>query len=300
MKNLYNLIILSFVLFILTTGCDSKKEVVPAYLHIIKFTLTTNPLTEGLNTQEISDAKVFANGKEIGSFELPITIPISVKGNKVEILVLANIKENGSSSKRVNYSPYLYFIDTLNLAENEIDSIRPKIRYRSNANFAWLEDFEDQANSLQKSGSSNTNDSLLIIPTSNNGVDQPFSGSKYCGLIDIAASDKEVIFERNTLNQYTVPNKGADVYLEMDIKTNVNLQVGIYTDDGTTIQEIPIYVIFDTETKWKKAYINLNSETGTLSSNSKIRLFFGIYKSGSDITTAPKVYLDNLKLIYLN
>ena len=61
-----------------------------------------------------------------------------------------------------------------------------------------------------------------------------------------------------------------------------------------------MYIIFDTETKWKKAYINLNSETGTLSSNSKIRLFFGIYKSGSDITTAPKVYLDNLKLIYLN
>ncbi len=300
MKNLYNLSFLSFVLFILTTGCDKEKEEIPAYLHIAKFTLSTNNLTEGLNTQDISDAKIFVNSKEIGSFELPVTIPVLSKGN-VTVSIFPNIKENGSSSKRVNYKPFKIFEQNITLEALKVDTIKPTTSYRANCNFLWIEDFDDNANSLQRlANRNNTSDSLVIIPTSTLGVEQPFSGSNFCGFINIAASSNDVFFDRNTLNQFTVPNLGADVFLEIDVKSNTYLQVGFISDDGTTVEEHNVLEIFETDGKWKKIYVNLKPETSELKVNTKISIFFSVYKPASDITLSPKVYLDNLKLLYLN
>jgi len=297
MNHLFKFGILSFVLS-LFLGCDKEKEAIPSYLHIKKFTLTTNPLTQGTNTQDITDAKVFANGIEVGTFELPATIPIFAEGN-VEITIFPTIKETGSAYNRKYYKPYIAFIDTLNLKQLRIDTIQPTTAYKNNAKFDWLEDFEDFGSSLVKYGLNNTKDSLKIIATNLPGINQPFLNSNYCGRISIDSSSVFEDFEVTTIASYNVPKLGTDVYVELDFKSNANFQVGIFTDDGSIISRNPVFYAFPTNDVWKKIYINLKPETGDLTPSTTIRVFFGVYKDPSNPDLKPLVYVDNLKLVYV-
>lgn len=295
-----NLLFKSFLPLIvvasLLSSCDKEDEPIPSYLHITKFSFTSNPVTQGLGTYDIIGAKVFVNGKEIGNYELPVTIPVLSSGNAI-VEVFPNIKENGSISNQKYYKPYQSFLDTVFLEPKLIDTIRPKSTYRSNTNFAWIEDFEDQAVSLQPSGLSNTKDSLVVIPSNTVGVDMPFTGSNYVGFINIQ-NDSDVIFERSTVSTFVLPNLGTDVYVELDIKTNIVFQIGVYTDDNINIIQAPVLVVNPTDGNWKKIYVNLKSETGDLSTGTKVRLFFGTYKDNGD-TVDKYIYLDNLKLVYV-
>lgn len=297
MNHLFKSLILSFVLAGLL-GCDREKEAVPAYIHIKKFTFTSK-LGQGLNTQDISDAKVFANGQEVGTFELPVTIPVFATG-KVEITIFPNIKENGSSNYRKYYRPYEGFIDTIDLEAIKIDTIQPKTTYRLNTTFSWIEDFDDQAMAMEKYALNNTKDSIQIIKTSTTGVDQPFSGSTHCGYIHILPRDSFVDFEYSTLDWLTLPNLGNDVFVEIDYKSNVNMQVGVYINNGAGITRNDVLFTYPTDGKWKKIYINLKSEISDMPANAKVRVYFGIYKSQGDATTEPMVYLDNLKVVHVN
>lgn len=298
MNHLFRSLVLSFVLAGLS-GCDREKEAIPAYIRIEKFTLTTDLISQGLNTNDINDAKVFANGQEVGTFELPVTIPVFATG-KVEIIIFPNIKENGSSNYHKYYRPYNAFTDTIDLKELRVDTIRPKTTYRSNTSFDWMEDFDDQALSMVKYALNNTNDSIKIIPTSTPGVDQPFPGSNYCGYVHISPRDSFVDFELSTFNWIpNLPTLGTDVFVEMDYKSNVNLQLGVYIDNGSSISRNDVLYTYPTDGKWKKIYINLKSEISDMSASSKVRVFFGIYKEQGDTQTEPMVYLDNLKLVYV-
>ncbi len=285
-----------FVFASLFYSCDKEDEQVPAYLHITKFSFTSKVSDFGLGTSEIISAKVFVNGQEIGNFELPATIPVLSSGKSI-IEVFPNVKENGSISNQKYYKPYTSFRDTLFLTPKVIDTIVPTSTYRSNTNLVWMEDFEDQAISMVKSGYNNSKDSIVAIPTNTSGVDQPFTGSDYTGYVNIT-DDTLVIFERSTVNSFELPNLGTDVYVEMDIKTNVPVQVGIYADNNITVIQSPVLVVNATDGKWKKIYVNLKSETGDLASGTKVRIFLGTYKESGD-TVDKHIYIDNLKLLYV-
>jgi hypothetical protein len=292
-KPLTYLFLLSIVFF----SCDKEKEAIPSYIRISNFSLSTNPGVQGLNTQDIVSAKIFVNGTEIGNFELPALVPV-LKTGLSYVEIYPNIKENGSSNSQKYFKPYNGYMDTIDLQEGKVIQVNPQVTYRSNTKFRWIEDFEDQGISLQTSGLNNTNDSLVIVPTSTAGVDQPFSGSDYCAYVK-CTSDSFVIFERSNTEIFNnLPFLGTDIYVELDIKTNVSFQVGIYTDDGNTVSQIPVMVINPTEGKWKKIYVNLKSETGGLTAGTSVKLFFGFYKEAGD-TVDKEVYLDNLKLVYL-
>lgn len=298
MNHLFKPFLILLVFSSLFLSCDQEQEAIPSYLHISKFTLSSNPLTQGLNSSDIISAKVYVNGTEIGTFELPATFPVIAKG-AVEVIIFPNIKENASSNSQKYFKPYESFTQSVVLEAGKIDSIKPSITYRSNATFRWMEDFEDQAISIVKSGYNNSKDSFISIPTSTPGVDQPFSGSNYCGFVEVK-SDSFVVFERSTLSTFSdLPFLGTDVYVEMDIKSNASFQVGVYTYNGADYVQDPVMVVNSTAGKWKKIYVNLKPQIGDLSAGTPVRLFFGFYKENGDATDY-KVYLDNLKLVYVN
>lgn len=296
MNHLFKFSILSFVLLFFL-GCDKEKEPIPSYLHIKKFTLTTNPLTEGANTQDITDAKVFANGIEVGTFELPVTIPVFSEGNVV-ITLFPTIKETGSAYNRKYYKPYVAFIDTINLKNLRVDTIQPKTSYKSNAKFDWLLNFDDGGSSLVKYGLNNTTDSLKVISSISPGVNAPFSSTN-SGMISIDSPSIFEDFEIATIKSFPALSIGTDVYVEMDFKSNANFQVGVFTDDGSVITRSPVFYAFPTNGAWKKIYVNLKPETGDLSSISTFRVFFGVYKDPDNPDLKPLVYMDNLKLVYV-
>jgi hypothetical protein len=298
MNHLFKLLNTLFVFSILFYSCDNEKEIIPSYLHIDKFSFTSNPVTQGLNTAEIVSAKVFVNGKEIGNFELPATFPVLFDGKAI-VDIFPNVRENGSSNNQKYFKVYTSFSDTLDLSPERIDTIRPKSTYRSNCTFDYIEDFEDGGISLIKSGGNSTNDTLRIISTSTPGVDQPFTGSKFCGFVQVN-SDSFFVFERSTSSVFNSwPNLGKDIYFEMDIKSNISLQVGLYTDDGLQVRQVPVLVANETQNTWKKIYVNFKTETGDLPLGTKYRVFLGFFKDNSEYSEV-KVYLDNLKVVYVN
>jgi hypothetical protein len=296
MNHLFRSFILLFVFSALLSSCDKEKEGIPSYLHVTRFTFTTIPLSQGLNTSDISSAKVFVNGMEIGNFELPATFPVLAEGNaKVEIF--PNIKENGLSNSQKYYKPYEAYSTQTVLELGKLDTIKPHTTYRSNATIKLVEEFEDPGIAFERSGANNTNDSLIRISTSSTGVDQPFGGSSYCGFVKLT-SDSFVTFQRNSTGSFTLPNLGTDNYVELDIKSNINIQVGILVyDDGYWVT-VPVMVAFPTNNQWKKIYVNLKTETSDLPAGTPIRLFFGFYKDDGD-TEDKFVYIDNIKLVYV-
>lgn len=297
MNHLFKSGLILFVFALLFVSCASEEAPVPSYIRVDPFSISSNPATQGLGTSDIISAKVFVNGSEIGNFELPATIPVLAEGN-ARLEIYPNIKENGQSNSQKYYKPYEAHISNQLLQKGQITPVKPSSTYRSSAVFRWTEDFEDQGISLTKSGGNNTGDSLVAIPSSTPGVDQPFSGSSYCGYVKIS-TDSFAVFERSTLEVFgDLPFMGSDIYVEMDIKTNVALQLGIYTDDGSEVRQVPVLVVNPTGGVWKKIYANLKTETGGLNSGTKVRLFFGLYKEDGD-TVDKELYLDNLKLIFL-
>lgn len=297
MNRLFKYHLTLFVFSLLFISCDPEQEVVPSYLKIGPFTVSSNPATQGLATSEVVSAKVFVNGSEIGNFELPALVPVLAEGNAA-VEVYPNIKENAQANSQKYYKPYEAYVTTKTLVKGESTNITPATTYRSSTVFRWTEDFEDQGISLTRSGMNSTTDSLIALPVNTPGVNQPFSGSSYCGYLKLT-TDSFAVFERSTLEVFgDLPFIGSDIYVEMDIKTNVALQIGIYTDDGIDVNQIPVLVVNPTNGEWKKIYTNLKSETGGLTSGTKVRLFFGFYKDNGD-TEDKVLYLDNLKLVYL-
>ena len=79
------------------------------------------------------------------------------------------------------------------------------------------------------------------------------------------------------------------------------MQFGIYADKQFSVEQIGVFVVSPTGGEWKKIYINLNSETGTLKDSDKIQIFFGIYNDGEkNPGFVPEIYIDNLKLVHLD
>ncbi len=296
MNPLFKPFLFFFVFSALFISCDKEKEGIPSYIHLGKFTINTNPGTQGLNTHDIPSAKVFVNGMEIGNFELPATFPVLAEGNcKVE--VYPNIRENGSSNSQKYFKPYEAYTIQANLAKRRVDTIRPVSTYRSNTNFKFLEDFEYPGIAFERGGANNSADSLVRIPTSTPGVDQPFSGSSHCGFVKVT-SDSFITFQRNSTGSFTLPNLGTDNYVELDLKSNVSVQVGLLVFDNGSWVTVPVMVAFPTNDQWKKIYVNLKTETSDLQASTPLRLFFGFYKDDGD-TQDKHVYIDNVKVLYV-
>ncbi|MBC7425915.1 MAG: hypothetical protein H7321_05210 [Bacteroidia bacterium] len=284
------------LLSLIMASCDRKKELIPSYLHITKFSFTTNFATQGAATSDISDVQVYANSQYMGTYELPVTIPIPLSG-LTYLQLVPGIKENGSPNSRIPYVPYITYTDTIILAETRVDTVRPNTTYKPNAFFPLIEDFEDQSVSFAKSGNSNTIDSVKIITVGNPELFMPGVNSKFTGFIEMNGTNFPEIFEITSLNSYLLPNRGTDVFIELDYKTNTFVQIGIYAEKPTIYEQIPLYVLYPTDT-YKKIYINLKVEVSDFDAGVKSKIFFGIYHN--DVNLQPRVYLDNIKLVYLN
>jgi hypothetical protein len=297
MNHLFRSFISIFVLSILLSACDKEKETVPSYLQISKFTFTSNSLTQGLGTYDIPSAKVFVNGMELGNFELPVTLPVTTEG-LVTVQIFPNVKENGLGNIQKYYNPYNFYTTEVTLHKQEITPIKPVSTYRDSAKINLIEDFEDQGMALEPSGI-NIGDSFVIIPTSTPGVDQPFTGSNYCGYMQMTI-DSFGVFQRSTTETFLdLPKYGTNTYVELDVKSNINLQVGILVNDGTTWIPVPVMVAFPTNGKWKKLYVNLKSETSDLPAGTAVKIFFGCYKDAGD-TEDKYVYIDNIRLLFVD
>ena len=78
------LFITYYLLLILSmSSCEiiNPEIKIPSYMHIDSISLNTDYPTQGTNSNKITDAWIYIDGKLTGTFQMPVTFPILAEGN---------------------------------------------------------------------------------------------------------------------------------------------------------------------------------------------------------------------------
>ena len=250
--------------------------------------------SQGSSAHNIVDAWIYVGGKFIGVFELPTTVPILTSGEQ-DLTILAGIKKNGLASERVAYPFYDSYSVKHQFEATRVDTIIPAFTYRTNVSFPWLEDFEDQTISLEKSGSTTTIDSMKITGISTQVFEYHPVTSKYSGVVTMDTGFQ--IFENSTIQLFDLPRSGREIYLEFNYKASSELIAGIYPITGTIVSGVPVVNFFPTNGVWKKAYVSLKED---VNNPEYLGFDFRVFFSSRTNTTSakPQLFFDNIKLVH--
>ncbi len=268
-----------------------KNNPNPAWLEINAWTLEANSIlnsTEGALTSNFTDAWVYVNGNLIGTFELPVKVPVIAEGSAV-ITIFPAILNNGISATKKIY-PFVekYELSTTLTPNGKIE-IDPVTRYKSNLKF-WINDFESP--DIGFTSDPNTSMVDMIAESDPQYVQW---GSSY-GIIKLSTED--TYYAGYTTLSKALP-KGQDVYLEIDYRNQNDLVTGVIELGPQNIQNHPNIQLNDQQIGcevWKKIYIDLREiVSGTPQGESyKISLEATLEAGG----IPRNILLDNVKVVY--
>ncbi|HRN95312.1 MAG TPA: hypothetical protein PL084_11375, partial [Chitinophagales bacterium] len=135
--------LLAAIALVSLTRCKKMpNDGYPFYLRINEVQLNTQSVTQGANTNGITDVWIEANSTNLGGNQFPIEMPILEEGT-VRLVIQAGIKANGFAEARIMY-PF-YAADTATLTNvKRLDKIihKPIFTYTPLTKFRFLEDFE--------------------------------------------------------------------------------------------------------------------------------------------------------------
>jgi hypothetical protein len=290
----------AFMLFLpavfLFGGCDKfdGDQTVPSYLRIDSLGFYSENDIQGSSSQKIIDARVYEDDDLIGGFELPAIIPILTEGtHKLEIR--PGIMLNGIADTRAPYPCIKPIIITgFDFYIDSTVSAYGTTTYYDNAEFVWMEDFEDPSLAIQESSNSDT----VIYRTAPANAPGAFIDdfSQYSGISYLDNAHKYVQLVSNDGNgEGFVFDRGDFVFLEMHYRNNVPIVVGLYIElMDQTIEERSFLVVNPTD-EWNKIYINFTPIVNETTDAVNYKIYIEGYNSeGNDDAF---IMLDNLKLV---
>jgi hypothetical protein len=288
---------LSILFVLILSSCKSfdKEEPIPAYIYISNIDLKVRTDgSQGSNAHDIKDAWIFANGQMIGVFELPCMVPV-LKSDSTKITVFAGVKVNGAINNRKFYPFYEIYEQMVYLKPTEIDTIYPVVTYKETVKFPWVEDFEDLAISLEKTGVTRTVDTLKITSSANEVFEFGKAGNLHSAKVDYRG--KKGTFENSSIGIFDLPRLTTDIFLEVNYKSDVPIQFGLYPTSGSSLDVgIPVYMSFPNPKEWKKAYIRLSDDVNSsVNAGKKFRILFNAVNSKD---SAAILLIDNIKLLH--
>lgn len=278
MNRIIYLILFSFfVLTLFSCNIINPVEDIPTYIHIDSFNFESTPNT-GTSSHKITSMWVYFDGKTIGTFELPATIPI-LTNKPGQILIRPGITFNGLKDIQTPY--FLYQTDTLTIQNNPGKTIhfQPTTKYYPDSILNVMNvDFESGNPFTKVDG-----DTGLLIT---NNPNYTFEGS-YAGLIVLDSQS----YSNNILQQEF--STGMNPFIELNYKNSLPFQVGLQTTSSTGTTVVQFLVGFNPKENWNKVYIGL-ADFAAAYPNRKYRVVIRV------ITESPQdgfVALDNVKVI---
>jgi hypothetical protein len=276
-------------------SCDviNPAEDIPGYIYVPEFRLTVSPGLHGSASERITDVWLNVDGDFLGAYTLPALIPILEMGER-ELVLQAGIKENGINSTPDIYPFYNDFRLTFELKPNEVDTIRPSIRYSDFARFAFIEDFESSSQIFQDVRLGRA-DQLQI---SNAEV---FEGTA-SGHIRLDSLNP-VLEVATTVRFNDLITRDPRVFLELNYKSEVPVVFGIIGNrpGGLPSNEVVLFEPgFLPREDWNKIYFNLSTliiEANQPEIQVVLQAFIPI-ADGSFSRSQANVWLDNIKLLH--
>ncbi len=268
---------------------------IPSYLYIKPAVFTTKiDLSQGQASAAINDIWVFENEIVRGNFAFKTTVPIQHEG-QTAIRISPGIKHSGNSEQRVIYPMYTSYVKSVNLIPNKVDTLEPNFTYVENTVFPFKEDFESSGFAFEYNPQyKQPGDSII----GDNGPDAWIPG-KLSGKVVLNSGIDKTVLEIYSQVIKNLP-RSAPIYLEIDYKCNVPFVFGLYaTDLSGNTSKIPVYVINE-KSNWNKIYYNLEFEIATREVGTSFRFFFQFRNSLENPVAIPNVWLDNIKIVYLD
>ncbi len=293
MKN-FTLIFLAFIFTNIVSSCVKNNDA-PVWIRIKEFTLVANSELsgkEGALSHNFNNATILVDGKLVGVFELPITLPLLVGEGSHEILVTPTIERNGINSTKEAYPFVTGYTITTNLSKTDTIVLNPITSYTSNCIF-WKEDFEDA--------------SIKIASIPINGVlldNQPgiLQFGNFYGRISLntAAPDWQGATIGGDKGDFVagLPKNGAEIYLEIDYMNTNGLSTDLLAfTQGILVTNPNIRLNAQAQNiKWKKIYIELKELVSYSASADSFEI--GLKASLEVGLSSSYVYIDNIKIIH--
>jgi len=274
-----NLFVVIIAGLFLITGCDKvdPTEKTPTYLKIDSFHFQPTPGT-GTSSHKITSVWVYLEGRTIGAFDLPATVPV-LADEPGQITLTPGITFSGLNDVQTAYPFYRSDTFTLNPQPGEVVSITPVTSYLPDTALNILElDFET-GNPFYK-----TDGDTALIVTSD--PQYRFEGD-YGGLIVLDDQSLSVNLMQTAFIAPTVS------FLEINYRNTVPFQIGLQTTSSTG-QTFTTYILgLHPRNEWNKVYIGLQDFVNQYP-NRNYRIVVRV------LTENPQdgfVALDNLKVI---
>lgn len=283
--------IFSWSLFMLSMAFIScKNEVaIPAYIKMDTIWVGGKYFDNGSLRHNITDYWVYVNDKLAGVFPTHCEFPVTETGN-CKITVMPGIKENGLGDRRVIYPFYNSYDTSITISPESKYQINALVSYRTGTKMEYHEDFENVIYRLKKTTLDNS-DSLY----STSNPDDVYEG-KYSGKCVLQQNQQ---MEYATTDSYILPGNGSEIYIEVTLKSEVNVEFGFYQDAGGTVERYPVLLAYKTH-DWKKIYIRITEEvTKKIIDHAGILSHFKPYIMAANTEAGNKtIWVDNIKLLH--
>jgi len=273
-------------IFLVAFSC--KKDFKPAseayFITTNKVQLITK-LNQGYGSHNITDLWLYTNGFFRGAYPIGSKMPIMLADGKASIQLLAGIKNNGISETRINWLLFEPIkLDTI-VKSGENITRNFSFNYKDAVVFKWLESFELSGFSLVKSAISDT---IFKVHTNDEHV---FEGNKS---IELGLTGNALLAQLESAVAFDLPTGAAsgNVYLELDYKGNTQFEVHVSTNN-----DLAYVSTVNPKENWNKIYIQLSDAININTASTFKKIVIKVFRNQS--ITEQKIYLDNIKLVYL-
>lgn len=279
--------LLGFAIIACVAACDiiNPADPVPAYIRVDQ--ITVDPVSgTGTTRQKFGEVWVFIDDNPIGAYSIPAVIPLIAEGQH-EIQLFPGIRVNGILSTADFYPFFEPHTFNAELVPGEVITVDMHTRYRSNAEIAYIEDFES-SHRLTDDVDDDPETFVERILTN------PFEGS---GSGRIVLTDSADFIQVASLPLLTeLPVNGTPVYLELHYKNTVEFSVGL-VGHGQAIEPARVSIlVLRPQEDWNKVYVELSPALRA----SQLEAYQVLITAAHDTSTVQsEVYLDNLKVVHI-
>jgi len=278
--------VLIFAAAVALTSCNwiNPSEETPSFIRVESIGFNASS-TQGTESQNFVDAWIYIDGKSVGAYELPCTLPVLAEGEHT-FEIIPGIMLNGISNTRAIYPFVKPWTSTINLVKDSVVEIHPVSSYYDEIVFETIEDFESGGITI---GETTFSDTIM------QRTDDPsivFEGG-YSGMLAVDTQHDTIVVKSNSA--YVLPTAGEYNFLELNFRTEAPLVVGVISNTGTQSVFHEIVVLNETDI-WKKVYVNLTTVTAREYDASSFYYF--MWMRLPEGKTEARAYIDNVKLIH--
>ncbi len=288
MRKIYvGLLVFFGCLMLLVSGCNliNPHEKIPTYIHIDSFVFTNTPNLNISNSHSITSVYAYYNNVNIGTFDLPCTIPVMATGTGILTLAPAIIQDGLNSL--VSLYPY-YISDDYSFAAQpgKIITHNPTTHYYTDIKKTTISEF----------AFGNTNFALVMgtrpLFAVYNKDSLVFEGDASGEIILKAVGDSSV---DSSKIQFAIPLNQNQAYIEFDYKSSIPFYVGLGANLSHYISTDPYYLAgISPNDHWQKFYLQVTDFAGRAQATSYTFYIKAVLGDGQ---TNGRLLIDNIQLV---